>query len=126
MVKLDHLSLPVSDWKRWRDWYVGAFGFKVEFEAPEGGTWNLGVCALQDDAGLTVFLDQTDQPIASGQANYTLQVDDVDALYRRLSSNRVVFHASPGRQFWGYGAVLLDPDGHRLHLWDEVSMAANS
>jgi len=24
--------------------------------------------------------------------------------------------------FWGYGAELLDPDGYRIHLWDEVSM----
>jgi len=28
----------------------------------------------------------------------------------------------PARQFWGYGAILTDPDGHRLHLYDEISM----
>ena len=38
MVKLDHLALPVSDWKASRDWYVGNLGFHIEFEAPEGGS----------------------------------------------------------------------------------------
>ncbi len=125
MVKLDHLSLPVSDWRTSRDWYVDGIGFAVEFEAPEGGSRGSGVCALQDDAGLTIFLDQTDPPILSGQSSYTLQVDDVDALYARLSAAGVAFQAAPAKQFWGYGATLADPDGHVLNLWDEASMAAH-
>jgi catechol 2,3-dioxygenase-like lactoylglutathione lyase family enzyme len=122
MAKLDHLSLPVSDWKISRDWYVAHLGFVVEFEAPEGGSRSAGVAAVQDDAGLTIFLDQTAEPIQSGQATYTFQVEDVDALFARLDAAGVRFLAAPGKQFWGYGAVLADPDGHVLHLWDETSM----
>lgn len=122
MVKLDHVSLPVSDWRVSRDWYVGHLGFGVEFEAPAGGASGAGVVALQDDAGLTVFLNQTAEPIQSGQAAYTLQVDDVDAAFARLGAAGVRFITPPGKQFWGYGAVLADPDGHVLHLWDETSM----
>ena len=125
MVKLDHLALPVSAWKKSRDWYVSNFGFRVEFDEAQGGSWGRGVCALQDDAGLTIFLDQADEPILSGQANYALQVDSVDRLFERLSTQGVTFISPPAKQFWGYGAVLADPDGHRLHLWDEVSMAAH-
>jgi predicted enzyme related to lactoylglutathione lyase len=124
MVKLDHLSLPVSDWRRSRDFYAAAFGFAVEFELAEGGARGLGVAALQDDAGLTVFVDQTDEPIQSGQATYALQVDDVESVVARLGGSAVVVSA-PGPQFWGYGAVVADPDGHLLNLWDEASMAAN-
>jgi len=125
MVKLDHITLPVSDWRASRDWWVAAFGFAVEFEEPQGGIRGLGVCALQDDAGLTVFLDATDQPVQSGQAVYALQVDDVDALHARLAAKGVAFISPPARKFWGYGAVVADPDGHVLNLWDERSMAAN-
>lgn len=50
-VKLDLLSLPVSDWRRSRDWWVAAFGFEVEFALPDGGAVGLGVTAHQDEAG---------------------------------------------------------------------------
>lgn len=123
-MKLDHLTIAVSDWKRSLNWYVRHFGFAVEFEAADGGPTGLGVGALQDDAGLTIFLEQTLQPILSGQSGYTLQVDDVDAAFARMSAAGVTFLAPPGKQFWGYGAVAADPDGHRLMLYDEASMAA--
>jgi catechol 2,3-dioxygenase-like lactoylglutathione lyase family enzyme len=125
MVKLDHLSIPVSDWRASRDWYVGRLGFVVEFEVAEGGVEGLGVAAVQDDAGLTVFLEQRRPPILSGQSAYTLQVEDVGAAYERLSAADARFLSPPAKQFWGYGAVLADPDGHVLHLWDEASMSAN-
>jgi catechol 2,3-dioxygenase-like lactoylglutathione lyase family enzyme len=122
VVKLDHLMIPVSDWKASLDWYVTHLGFSVEFEAPDGGPAGAGVGALQDDAGLTVFLEQVKPPILSGQANYALQIDSVDGAYERLTAAGARFVAPPGQQFWGYGAVLADPDGHLLNLWDETSM----
>jgi catechol 2,3-dioxygenase-like lactoylglutathione lyase family enzyme len=124
VVKLDHLTIAVSNWKRSRDWYVGHLGFRVEFERPQGGAAGWGVVALQDDSGLTIFLEQFAGSILSGQSSYTIQVDDVDALFARLSKEGLIFAAPPGKQFWGYGAVLTDPDGHPLHLYDEASMQA--
>ncbi|HEY1752112.1 MAG TPA: VOC family protein [Caulobacteraceae bacterium] len=124
MVKLDHLGYAVRDWRTSRDWYVDNLGFRVEFEIAEGGASGQGAVALQDDAGLTVFLNQTDGPIQSGQAGCTLQVDDVEALHAALSSRGVAFRTPPSKQYWGYGAVLADPDGHLLYLYDEASMAA--
>jgi catechol 2,3-dioxygenase-like lactoylglutathione lyase family enzyme len=123
-VKIDHLTIAVSDWKASRDWYVKHLGFAVEFEVPDGGHAGLGVAALQDDAGLTLFLEETRAPIQSGQAGYTLQVDDVDELHRCLAAAGVAFVEPPSKLFWGYGAVLADPDGHRLMVYDEASMAA--
>jgi hypothetical protein len=46
----------------------------------------------------------------------------VDAAVARLDVAGVRFLAAPGKQFWGYGAVLADPDGHVLYLWDETSI----
>jgi catechol 2,3-dioxygenase-like lactoylglutathione lyase family enzyme len=120
--KLDHLTIAVSDWKASRDWYVGNLGFTVEFEVSQGGAARSGVAALQDQDGLTLFLEQFAEPILSGQCAYTVQVEDVDAQFERLSAAGVAFIAPPAKQFWGYGAVLADPDGHRLYLYDAVSM----
>ena len=68
MVKLDHLTLAVRDWKASRGWHAGYLGFKVEFEVPQGG--GSGSCvAVEDDGGLTVFLEQFDEPILSGESS---------------------------------------------------------
>jgi catechol 2,3-dioxygenase-like lactoylglutathione lyase family enzyme len=116
------MMLPVRDWRASRDFYARHLDFAVEFELPEGGPDGFGVAAMQDDGGLTVFLEQQAGPIAAGAGSHTLQVDDVDAFHRRLSEAGIAFLSPPAKQFWGYGATLADPDGHILHIYDKRSM----
>ncbi|MBS0277331.1 MAG: VOC family protein [Proteobacteria bacterium] len=116
MVRLDHISLPVRDWERSRDWYRDNLGFDVEFQIPERKT-----AAMKDSADLTIFLYEGDAVPAPGIA-FTIQVDDVDAKHRDLSAKGIAFVHPPQKVFWGYGAELTDPDGYRLQLWDETSM----
>lgn len=118
MIKLDHVSIVVTDFKRSRDWYTKNFGFKVEFEVPGRNT-----VALQDDAGLTLFLAES-PGIALNPAScvLTFQVDDVEAKHRDLSRAGVSFEKPPQKLFWGYGAELRDPDGYLIYLWDERTM----
>ena len=116
MIKLDHLSISVRDFRRSQEWYTKNLGLAVEFEVPGQNT-----IALQDDAGLTLFLAE------GGAVNpiscvLTFQVDDVEAKHRELSANGVSFEKSPQKLFWGYGAELRDPDGYLIYLWDEESM----
>jgi catechol 2,3-dioxygenase-like lactoylglutathione lyase family enzyme len=61
MVRLDHLSLPVADWRKARDWYKQHLGFEVEFEIPDRQT-----AAMRDDADLTVFLYEAEVAPARG------------------------------------------------------------
>lgn len=56
MLKLDHLTLRVKDFRVARDWYRSVLGMKVEFELPERG-----VAAMQDDTGFTLFVEESDQ-----------------------------------------------------------------
>jgi hypothetical protein len=42
--------------------------------------------------------------------------------FARLTRGFVRLVFPPKRQFWGYGAEVLDPDGYMNHLWDEVTM----
>jgi catechol 2,3-dioxygenase-like lactoylglutathione lyase family enzyme len=117
MVKLDHLTIFVSDEQRSRDWYVSHFGFRVEFEVPERNT-----VALQEDGDLTLFLVR--EPINTSRPSciLTLQVVDVDATCRDLAARGVHIEKPPQKLEWGYGAELRDPDGYGVHLWDEKSM----
>jgi catechol 2,3-dioxygenase-like lactoylglutathione lyase family enzyme len=117
MVKLDHLTIRVRDVAVARDWYTRHLGLRVEFEVPGQPT-----VALQDDGGLTLFLTGTTGDVAADGCVLTFQVDDVEATHSALAAAGVVFAKPPGRQVWGYGAELLDPDGHLVFLWDETSM----
>lgn len=116
MARLDHLSLPVRDWQKSRDWYREHLGFKVEFEIADRKT-----AALRDDADLTVFLYDGEVADCPG-VSFTIQVDDVEARYRTLTAAGIPFVHPPMKVFWGYGAELRDPDGYVLRLWDPKSM----
>jgi len=115
MVKFDHMTLPVSDVRRSRDWYVKRLGFKVEFERG-------GIAAIQDSAGFTIFLRKASKRLVGDKITLTIQVRSVDRTHDELSKGGVRFVNSPQRLFWGYGAELLDPDGYLLNLWDQATM----
>jgi catechol 2,3-dioxygenase-like lactoylglutathione lyase family enzyme len=116
MMRLDHMSLPVSDWRRSRDWWRDVLGFKVEFEIPDRSS-----VAMVDETDLTVFLENG-EVINNTTLGFTVQVDDVEARHAALAAAGVAFVHPPMKVFWGYGAELRDPDGYRLYLWDETSM----
>ena len=108
------MSLPVSDWRRSRDWWRDVLGFKVEFEIPERST-----VAMVDEADLTVFLENgevIDNPVLG----FTVQVDDVEAS-RQARRARRHLRPSADEGVLGLWRGADDPDGYHL-LWDEVSM----
>ena len=80
MIRLDHLTIPVKQHTVARDWYVSNLGLRVEFEVAERKT-----VALQDDAGFTSFLVESDE-ILSTPCTLAFQVDDVETTHRKLSS----------------------------------------
>lgn len=118
MLKFDHLTLPVTDWNRSRDWYVERLGMKVEFEIRERKT-----AALQDEHEFTIFVQQSDSPLPPVGVALYFQVLDVEAKYRSLLAAGVSFTHPPQSVFWGYGAELVDPDGYLIRLWDERTMS---
>lgn len=121
MIKFDHMNLPVSDPKRSRDWYVGNFGFEVEFEVAERG-----IIAIKDSADFTIFLCPPEASLTGAKCGLTLQVDNVDAMYDQLKARGLTFTSPPATYFWGYGAELRDPDGYQILLWDEATMREKS
>ena len=116
MPRLDHLSLPVRDWRKSRDWYKDHLGFDVEFEIPDRKT-----AAMRDDADLTIFLYEGEVVNCPG-ISFTVQVNDVEERHSMLVGAGLSFVHPPMKVFWGYGAELCDPNGYRLRLWDQKSM----
>jgi len=117
MMKFDHLSIPVTDVNRSREWYVTTLGLRVEFELPERRT-----IALQDSDGFAIFLQEAAAPISPNGCALWFQVEDVEKTFVAWSARGVAFTHGPRKSFWGYGAELADPDGYLVRLWDEYSM----
>jgi catechol 2,3-dioxygenase-like lactoylglutathione lyase family enzyme len=115
MARVSHMVLPVSDVRKSHDWYVDKLGFTLERNREE-------VVGIKDQSGLTIFLMKTPDSLAGQKITLTIQVDDVESRYQELAKLGVKFVSSPRRQFWGYGAEVLDPDGYMNHLWDEITM----
>lgn len=115
MARVSHMVLPVSDIQKSRDWYVNRLGFALEREREEA-------VGIKDQSGLTIFLVKITGPSAGHKITLTIEVDNVDSKHEELASLGVRFVSPPKRQFWGYGAEVLDPDGYMNHLWDEVTM----
>jgi Glyoxalase/Bleomycin resistance protein/Dioxygenase superfamily len=106
MSKLDHVSIASRDWRASRDSYIKLLDLKLEFEVPGGGEAGLGVAALQDKAGLTLFVEKVSGDVCNCRCTHTFRVDDVDAMHARLSAAGIKFRKPPQKLYWGYGAEL--------------------
>jgi hypothetical protein len=95
---------------------VNTLGFTLERELEQA-------VAIKDESGLTIFLVKATDPLAGQKITLTVQIGNVDSKHYELTNVGVPFVSPPSRQFWGYGAEVLDPDGYMNHLWDEVTMA---
>jgi predicted enzyme related to lactoylglutathione lyase len=115
MAKLDHLGLQVADRERAAAWNLGMLGLEIEFDILDAR-----VTAVRGEADFTIFMKES--PDAIAESTLYFQVDSVDAFHRRLADRGVTFAHAPRKNPWGYGAELLDPDGHCVRLWDERSM----
>ena len=91
MIKLDHLSIFVSDLQRSREWYTSVLNLTVEFEVPDQKT-----IALQDDFDFTLFIGEPRDGKVMPSCILTFQVADVDAKYAELYEQGIPFREAPG------------------------------
>lgn len=81
MIKLDHLTLVVSDYAASRDWYSGCFGLRVTFEHPAAR-----VAGLEDDGGVELILEQRDLARRERDCVLTFQCDSVHDKHLELTA----------------------------------------
>jgi predicted enzyme related to lactoylglutathione lyase len=80
-------------------------GFGAELGTPEA---RLGVHpAIHPDA----------QAMVGRHTGITFQTDDILPLCERLHEHGIRFQAEPTRQAWGIMAMVEDPDGNVVALW---------
>jgi lactoylglutathione lyase len=110
--RLTHVLLFVADLRRSRDFYLEALGLEPIVEEDD----YLRLTGLGVDLGLHRAHDS--EQYGGPGIELQLQVDDLDAWYRRLVARGVPFTRGPEDMPWGARhAFLHDPDGYRLSLY---------
>ena len=104
MMKFDHLTLPVSDVKHSRSWYVDTLGLTVEFEVPDRQA-----VAVQDGDGFTIFLQQVATAVAPNGLALYFQVSDVDATFGAWCARGVAFTHAPTKRTGATGPSCGTP-----------------
>lgn len=105
----------VRDFEAAERFYRDVLGLKPGFVSHEAG-W-----AEFDTGGgriaLERIVDAEGEALAGRFVGVSLQVDDIDAVYRLLCERGVTFAMAPERQDWGGTlAHLRDPEGNVLSL----------
>jgi catechol 2,3-dioxygenase-like lactoylglutathione lyase family enzyme len=113
-----HVTLPVSDVARSRDWYAQAFGFAVQHEAIDGDAGE--VIMAHPNASIEVVLRQ-DPPRARALAGFdaiaftVATAEDLDGVVARLDAQGVA-HGAPMASSSGVSVGVVDPDGLVVQL----------
>jgi len=103
--KIENLTIPVSDLKRFVSFYENILGLKKRDEWSNYATFNIGE--------MTLGLD----PDPKGELDIFMRVANVDEEYKQLKEKGVQFVTEPKDQYWGGRTTMFkDPDGNKFIL----------
>ena len=147
ITKVHHLGLTVADIERSIQFYRDLLGLRLlgrrQADAAYVGE-QTGYAGLRLEVASFLITPESDQLLQlaqyithagepadqasnrPGNTHLCLQVDDIHAAYRDLSSKGVRFKTEPvritaGPHQGGFGAYLFDPDGYTIELHQPVS-----
>jgi predicted enzyme related to lactoylglutathione lyase len=122
------VSVFVTDQDRAAEFYVGKLGFEKRRDdamGPDAPRW-LEVAPRGAQTALVLYKPTEGMPGASTYqralesigtfVNFVLEVDDMEATHAELSARGVEFVNPPVKEFFGWWAVIKDPDGNQLGL----------
>jgi catechol 2,3-dioxygenase-like lactoylglutathione lyase family enzyme len=113
----------VDNQDRARDFYVNKLGFDLRTDQPlTPGATNRWVAVAPKGAATEIILYKVDenwehyrQTVGKSQA-ITLNVTDMNAVYKDLKAKGVEFVSEPDPQPWGTYATIRDSEGNHLLL----------
>jgi len=126
-MKINVVSLYVTDQDKARAFYTEKLGFKLRDDAPYGPNFRwLTVISPEDDTTELYLAHQDRYPgakafreamFAAGVPVIGFRVADLQGLHQRLTAAGITFTREPAKQDWGgFGAVVDDGCGNLLNL----------
>jgi lactoylglutathione lyase len=112
---LHSIAIFVTDIERAKRFY------RDDLELPLAREGSFGAEFLEGPAHLGVHpaVHPDARPLVGRHTGVTLQVEDILGLCERLHQRGVLFLAEPTRQAFGVMAMIADPDGNIIALWDD-------
>ena len=117
---LGAITLFVEDLQRSRTFYQEVFGLEVVFEDESSAAFNFGntIINLLDVTAARDLIEPATiaSPTGGSRVQFTIWVDDVDAVCEAIELHGVALLNGPTDRDWGKRtASFLDPDGN---IWE--------
>ena len=114
------ITLFVEDLASARQFYLDVFGLPIHFEDEDSAVFKFGDTLINllkvEEAGELIGPAAVASRDAGARFQFTLEVDDVDAMCEHLAARGVQFLNGPMDRPWGpRTASFVDPGGH---LWE--------
>ena len=119
---LSHLFVHVTSFVRSKAFYVDTLGLELLDGNGEDGS---GYMRVGGADGFSIGMEERPgAEVGAAGIEIVVRVDDVDAMWRRLSTKGYPVVSPPADQPWGMRhAWLLDPDGYRISISSPVGAA---
>ncbi len=121
------ITLFVEDLAAAREFYQRVFGLPIHFEDPHSAVFNFGNTVINllavSEAPELIAPAVVAGPEAGSRMQFSIEVDDVDAMVADLQSRGVQILNGPMNRPWGIRtASFQDPAGH---IWEIVGEIAD-
>ena len=122
------ITLFVEDLPASREFYQRVFGLPIHFEDGDSAVFNFGNTVINllavSQAPELIGPAKVAGPEAGSRMQFSIEVDDVDAMCAELQSRGVKILNGPMNRPWGIRtAAFQDPAGH---IWEVVGGIAGS
>ena len=117
---IDAITLFVEDLAATKQFYQEVFGLPIHFEDPDSAVFNFGNTLINllkvTEAPDLIEPAKVANPDAGSRFQFTIDVDDVDAMCAELAKRGVKLLNGPIDRPWGIRtASFRDPAGH---IWE--------
>jgi catechol 2,3-dioxygenase-like lactoylglutathione lyase family enzyme len=117
---ISNITLFVEDLPATKQFYQDVFGFPVHYEDADSAVFNFGNTLVNllkvTEAPELIAPANVAEPAAGSRVQFTIDVDDVDAMCAELASRGVELLNGPMDRPWGIRtAAFRDPAGH---IWE--------
>jgi catechol 2,3-dioxygenase-like lactoylglutathione lyase family enzyme len=120
------ITLFVEDLTATREFYQRVFGLPIHFEDDDSAVFNFGNTVINllavSEAQALIGPARVAGPEAGSRMQFSIEVDDVDAMCTDLASRGVQLLNGPMNRPWGIRtASFQDPAGHIWEIVGELS-----